>query len=123
MRTVVNGGGGLGGYGIHVSGASSLIQDNVVSGNFSGISASDALVQGNVVSNNTGTGISASRSTILGNNITSNGNVGIYGRPSHHGIPTLNGYGNNTLVGNNNGGAQVSGSVAPLHANTCLPAC
>jgi hypothetical protein len=118
IRAVANGG-----YGLSVSGGSALIQDNVLSGNFSGISAGGALIQGNVISQNTSAGISVRRSTILGNNITSNGNVGIFGHPPVHGIPSLSGYGNNTLVGNNNGGAQVSGSVSPLHANTCLPVC
>jgi hypothetical protein len=36
---------------------------------------------------------------------------------------TTSGYGNNILVGNNGGSAQVSGLVDPLHPNVCAPAC
>jgi hypothetical protein len=53
---------------------------------------------------------------VLGNVIANNFIFGIYAEG-------VTGYANNTLTGNNSGGAQVNGAVNAVHPNYCNPAC
>jgi hypothetical protein len=55
---------------------------------------------------------------LLGNVITDNNSFGIYAAGT-------TGFGNNTLTGNNGGGAQIigNGEINPVHPNYCNPAC
>lgn len=73
------------------------------------------LIQGSVVAENGRFGIKAARSTVLGNTINNNDDFGIVGEGT-------TGFGNNTMVVNNPGGAQVSGAT-PLEPNFCSPSC
>ena len=73
-------------------------------------------IQGNVVSGNKSEGIRINvTGTVLGNAIVDNTSYGIVGQAS-------SGFGDNTLYGNNAGGAQVF-SGKPLNPNACTPAC
>ena len=103
---------------IVITGSTNLafVQGNVVNGNGeNGILVEHGHVEGNMVSNNGhsnfGSGISVYEGTVLGNTITDNNRFGIGGRENV-------GYGNNTLSGNNNGGAQVV-DARPLEPNLC----
>lgn len=108
-----------GNQGIYNKGSFARIQNNTIATNtgrgiFCDLSCH---VEGNVVSGN-GTGVVISSGSVLGNTILSNASVGI-------GVPVVGsprvGYGNNTVIGNNNGGVQVSGDAYRLHPNVCAP--
>lgn len=73
-------------------------------------------VEGNTVSDNGNSGIFMLSGMALGNTIFSNIKLGLdAANPS--------GFGNNTIIGNNPGGAQVRAEFHPLHPNYCIPAC
>jgi len=112
MRVVENGV-----YGIHVGGFYSSVRGSTVSGNSgTGIaSGGRSLVEDSNVSANGGAGIENNSGVILGNAITGNVGIGIDGS-------AVTGHGNNTLVGNNGGGSQVTAAIQ-LHPNLCSPAC
>jgi hypothetical protein len=77
----------------------------------------NCLIERNVITESgNGAGISITGGTVLSNVIAGNKFHGLIS----HLTPT--GYGNNVLVGNNSGGAQVFG-LGPLHPNVCDPAC
>jgi hypothetical protein len=78
-------------------------------------------VAGSVVSGNGRFGISLMSGTVLGNTINSNTDVGL-GTYDGQGGYGRAGFGNNTLLNNNNGGPQVSPGLFPLHPNVCSPA-
>jgi hypothetical protein len=85
----------------------------------SGIGCNDYChIEGNVLSSNKAKGILLHTGSILGNTILNNGS---------YGIDTVgqSGYGNNTLVGNNGGGAQTLGGIIlyRMQPNACNPAC
>lgn len=106
-------------HGIYNYGSFARIQNNTVATNTGyGIFCERAChVEGNVVSNN-GYGVVTNSGTVLGNTILDNQNFGIYAS-SGDGVA----FGNNTLIGNNGGGAQTDGQLDSLHPNVCLPAC
>ena len=74
-------------------------------------------LEGNIISSNLLTGAFLYSATILGNTIQNNTGYGIYSNQQ-------SGYGNNTLSGNNGGGAQVGGGILiGMQPNACSPAC
>ena len=82
---------------------------------------SRCLISNNVITaSETETGIglftAAGGHLVLGNVIANNAIFGIYAEG-------VTGYANNTLTGNNSGGAQINGAVNPVHPNYCSPAC
>jgi hypothetical protein len=81
------------------------------------------LIANNIIARSTnGSGIEllteAGGHLVLGNVITDNQSFGIY-------AAGVTGFGNNTLTGNNGGGAQIigNGEISPVHPNFCDPAC
>jgi hypothetical protein len=76
------------------------------------------LIEGSVITGAAnGAGISMTGGTVLGNVVVSNKIGGLIADQVEVG------YGNNILVGNNSGGAQVRGPAVQLHPNVCDPAC
>jgi parallel beta-helix repeat protein len=73
-------------------------------------------IEGNSISSNGNFGVFLESGTVLGNTIFANGLEGIGNNGGDAG------FGNNTVIDNNGGGAQVFGAV-PMHANLCIPAC
>ena len=71
--------------------------------------------EGNSSSDNGWIGIYMYSGTALGNTVFSNVSHGLY-----EALPSDMGFGNNTIVDNNGGAAQVSGGIA-LHPNACAP--
>jgi hypothetical protein len=118
MRLVSNGSGVLTGHGSRVR--NSTIASN---GGFGIFCGDNCLIEQNVISGN-GTGVVFEPSLfgrglglVLGNASVSNRLRGLESGGQHIG------YGNNILFGNNAGGSQVLGPVDPLHPNVCEPAC
>jgi hypothetical protein len=76
------------------------------------------LIEGSVITGAAnGAGISMTGGTVLGNVVVSNKIGGLIADQVEVG------YGNNIVVGNNSGGAQVRGPAVQLHPNVCDPAC
>lgn len=94
------------------------IQNNTIALNIGdGIRCGEAChVEGNMVSGNGGFGVLLASGTVLGNTILSNGNFGIDVVRE-----TPAGFGNNTVINNNAGGAQLNGPMLSLHPNACAP--
>ncbi|MPZ55046.1 MAG: hypothetical protein GEU91_00860 [Rhizobiales bacterium] len=116
MRLVSNGSGVLTGHGSRVR--NSTIAST---GGFGIFCGTNCLIEQNVISGN-GTGVLFDPSPfgsglVLGNAIVSNRLRGLESSGQRIG------YGNNILFGNNAGGSQVSGLVDPLHPNVCQGAC
>jgi hypothetical protein len=86
---------------------------NVRSGVYCGI----CHIEGSVISGNGDYGINMASGTVLGNTIAGNGKFGIL----TSGERVRTGFGNNTIVSNNAGGAQTSGLLGRLHPNFCAP--
>lgn len=94
------------------------IRNNTLANNEFGInSCSNCLIENNIVTGSQlHTAIFAEQSVLLGNLIVGNGGYAFLGNG--------NGYGNNILIGNHGGGAQISGTGnIQLHPNGCDPAC
>jgi hypothetical protein len=111
MRVVENGAAGI------TVGNYSSVRDSTVTENGStGIACGlICLVEDSNSSVNGGAGILIAAGTVLGNAIMGNTGFGISGSAA-------TGYGNNTLLGNNDGEAQVDAAL-PLHPNVCNPPC
>ena len=108
-------------YGIfaEISSHSRYLNNTVAENGLSGLVCGlGCLVEDSVVSENGAHGIYIHRGTVLGNTLVSNGAFGI-GGPGGSNV----GFGNNTLVDNNNGNAQVAAGLIPLEPNACTPAC
>ena len=76
--------------------------------------------EGNLVANNVFYGIYLETGLVLGHTIIGNGGYGIVNNGNSSDV----GFGNNVLIGNNSGGAQIGGSTSiALHPNACSPAC
>jgi hypothetical protein len=110
--------------GVELDTTSSILRSTITGSVDTGVLCiSKCLIAQNVITGGKGTGVglftSAGGHLVLGNVIAGNGLFGIYSEG-------LTGFGNNTLTGNNPGGAlggtQVVG-VTPVHPNTCQPAC
>jgi hypothetical protein len=116
MRVLVNGGVGI------LLGQWARVQRNTVGFNQIGIDCWEGcLVQDNNVTSNRTVGIAVrNMGTVLGNTITNNVSVGIQAFTNQPGSPITVGFGNNTLVGNNQGNSQVQ-SATPLVPNLCRP--
>ena len=99
-------------HGISASSGSATVTGNTAMGNGQdGISANDSTVTGNTAMDNGRFGIKALGSTVIGNIARSN---------ILHGLSVPNGgYGNNVLIGNNSGGAQVNGGIE-IGTNICF---
>jgi hypothetical protein len=112
MRIVENGLNGV------VLGDYAMITGSTISANGnSGIDCGNYChVQGNVLSANKFRGIYIGSGTSLGNTIENNQSFGIRGVGQ-------SGYGDNTLLYNDGGGAQVLGPLILLQPNACSPAC
>lgn len=99
--------------------ANSTIALNSATGMRCGLSCQ---LEGSIVSNNTYHGITIVSGTVLGNTFANNGGYAIVASTS---IGVAVGFGNNTLIGNNPGGAggglQRYGKVKPLQPNACEP--
>jgi parallel beta-helix repeat protein len=103
--------------------ADSHVRNSTIANSTNGASVgirctSRCLIEQNIVTGNTGAGVAlaAGGGTVLGNVIVGNGFDAIQSSVN------WTGYGDNVLLGNGAGG-QVSGLVAPLHPNFCVPAC
>jgi hypothetical protein len=111
---VVNGNQGIYNKGNFARIQNSTIATNTGRGIFCDLSCH---VEGNVVSGN-GVGVVINSGSVLGNTILSNAGFGIVAPIV--GAPRV-GFGNNTLIDNNAGGAQISGDAYRLHPNVCAP--
>ena len=106
---------GNGGFGILVQGQALRVLNSNVSFNYDGIECFTAChIEGNTILGNSDIGASMYSGTLLGNTITNNGSYGVLG-----GLRL--GYGNNTILDNNNGGDQTSGNFRRLFPNACFP--
>jgi hypothetical protein len=108
-------------YGIYNANAEhTRIQNSTIATNLSaGITCGRSChVEGNVVSRNGASGIAMISGTVLGNTIMNNTGFGISNADIDHRI----GFGNNTIIDNNGGGAQVVLDLYQLHPNACSPA-
>lgn len=111
---VINSGSGIN----NIQGSYSRIVNSTVATNVrSGIYCGICHIEGSLVSDNGEHGISMQSGAVLGNTITLNRNFGIV----TSGASLVTAFGNNTIVGNNNGGAQTSGLLGRLHPNVCAP--
>jgi hypothetical protein len=109
---VINSGYGIYAYnGVFTRILNSTVATNVHIGIYCGLSCQ---IEGTVVSGNGGAGIGIRTGTIFANTIINNGGYGI-----NSSITT--GFGNNTLIDNNGGGAQTSGQLLRLYPNACSP--
>jgi len=116
MRVLVNGGDGI------QLVSSGRIQRNTISYNGgNGVTClNSCLIESSVIDHNNDDGVLSFSGTALGNSIFNNRYYGL----TSSGGGAMVGYGNNTLFGNNSGGAQVGGSnIRPLQPNACVPAC
>jgi hypothetical protein len=114
MRVLLNGA-----HGIYVGGRYSSVRGSTATQNGGiGIHCDvRCFVEESNSSGNGGVGISINGGTVLGNVIIANDGIGISG-----GFHV--GYGNNTLVFNNGGGANPQVKIVlALHPNACSPAC
>ena len=105
-------------YGIALTAQEGLgrVLNSTVSGNtYIGITCVACLVQGNVVGNNGSIGITTAGASILGNLIYDNGGVGA----------SLNGggYGQNTVIYNDNNSTNQVNGGDPIDPNYCYQAC
>jgi hypothetical protein len=125
MRILSNGGG-------IIVGENSQVFDNLIANSVrNGVSCvARCVIERNVVVRN-GTGTGAAASDLAGINIRQGGALvrgsvivgnGTWGLVSEPGNPPT-GYGDNVLIGNNGGAAQVAANVLQLHPNVCDPAC
>lgn len=113
---IVNGGYGL----INSEGSFTRVQNSTIATNTAigivcGLSCH---VEGSIVSGNLW-GISIQSGTVLGNTIFSNTYEGI--QAGGAGASITVGFGNNTIMNNNGGGAQISAHLKALHPNVCVP--
>jgi hypothetical protein len=105
------------------TGDSSRISRSTVANNQFGVSCgAGCLVEQNMISGSSsasGNGIELFSGTVLGNVAVANNGAGV----RCFSFGTGCGYGDNVLVGNNGGGAQVEGPIVQLHPNVCDPPC
>ncbi|MGH6925623.1 MAG: right-handed parallel beta-helix repeat-containing protein [Propylenella sp.] len=96
------------------------IQNSTIATNqFTGITCGRSChVEGSVVSRNGGHGIVIGTGTVLGNTILNNTRFGI---SSNLGLDARVAFGNNTIIDNNGGSAQVILDLYQLHPNACSP--
>ena len=114
MQIIQNGGAGV--YG-EESVYARYLNNNIVVNGDTGIRCGHyCYVEGNTISDNRLVGVWTHSGTVLGNTIFSNGQYGIIDADG----PADTGFGDNTVVGNNNNGDQVH-NVVPLHPNYCSP--
>jgi hypothetical protein len=115
-----------GGHGVEVDSNARVLRSTIsVNGGVGIFCNSKCLIAQNVITRSvseSGIGLftSAGGHLVLGNVIAGNYIFGIYAEG-------LTGFGNNTLTGNNPGGAlggtQIVGALTPVHPNACQPAC
>jgi hypothetical protein len=119
MRIVSSGGPFWGA--IYTNGHQARIRNNTIANaSFGIVDCGRCLIENNIITGHSFYGISAEGGQIVGNVIVGNASWGLTSSGTN--FPNV-GYGENILVGNNGGNAQVHDNVFQLHPNVCNPAC
>lgn len=103
------------------AGRQSRIRNNTLVNNiFNIVDCARCLIEQNIIVGSNFYGVSAEGGQVVDNVIAGNNSFGLTSSGTN--FPNV-GYGNNILVGNNGGNAQVHDNVVQLHPNVCVPAC